>query len=300
MDNYESLVYVNASGVRVDLSTPETTKWWELLGRAGFSAPEIENITQKYANGLTKLLKRQLQPRIVSVRMVIVGETNADRDSAFFDMIEKLMDVHNDGNGKLYARRSDGVTVYLNSVYSSGLSIVEEYRKFHRFTLEFYAADPYFYRDLKQDVISIPQNERLTLHDGIVLGNIHKLGETAGSASGGIMNDCAEILDPIIKAYGVRGSITITNTTTGKVLQFTGVYCPDGSSLIIDTRPENKSVYIENADGTRTSAGQFLSWESQDLDFGIIPGANQIRFDVSQGSYTESLVFLLSEKYLSA
>ena len=109
------------------LSCPEITRWWELRGRSGFTAPEMEIISQRYANGVTKILKRMLTPRTVSVKMVVTGDTTAERDASFFSMIKRLMDLNGGDTGKLYVRRSDGMVVYLNCAYSSGLSIVEEY-----------------------------------------------------------------------------------------------------------------------------------------------------------------------------
>ena len=295
-----SLVYENASGVRTVLSDSAVSENWELRGRKGFTAPEVDIITQRYASGVTKILKRITEPRTVSVNMVIVGDNREDRDELFFEMIGKLMDITNGEVGRLYAMRSDGTEVYLNCAYSSGLSIVEEYKKFHRFTLDFYAADPYFYRDLEDVTILLPPEAKITLRDGLYLGQGHVLGETTGQGEGVIVNHSSEALQPVIKVGSVSGQFEITNLTTGDRLHLINVNTGRNGVLWIDTREATKSIYIEYSDGTRVSAGQCLDWSNIDLQFPIVSGENRIIFEAGVGSYTEGVVFSMSERYLSA
>ena len=299
-DTFESLSYVNASGVKTILSDRMITSYWELRGRSGFSAPELEIITQKYASGVTKVLKRITQPREISINMVVTGKSKAQRDTMFFRMIDQIMDISGGEVGKLYIKRSDGVEVYLNCSYSSGLSVTEEYSKFHKFTLDFYAADPYFYRDISDVTITLPSTSKLTLRNGIYLGEGHVLGETSGRGYGVIKNATAESLNPIIRASKVSGNFEITNETTGSVLRLNGIDSLSTDTLVIDTRESSKSIYLEHTDGTRTAAGQYLDWSNIDLEFPIVSGDNEVVFDAGAGSYTEGVTFSLSERYISA
>lgn len=299
-ETFESLVYENASGVRTILSDRMISSYWELRGRSGFSAPEVEIITQKYASGVTKVLKRITKPREMSINMVVTGKSRSQRDTMFFRMIDQIMDVSGGEVGKLYIKRSDGVEVYINCSYSSGLSVAEEYTKFHKFTLEFYAADPYFYRDISDVIITLPSDSKLTLRDGIYLGEGHVLGETSGRGYGIIKNASGESLDPIIKATRVSGNFEITNLTTGSVLRLNSIDSLSTDTLVIDTRESTKSIYLEHTDGTRTAAGQYLDWGNIDLEFPIISGDNEIEFEAGAGSYTEGVTFSLSERYISA
>ena len=139
------VVFENSQGKTVVLSNPQNTQYWELLGRYGFTAPEVDIHTQQYASGKTIYLGKTIQPRICGMNMIVRGSSSAERDKVFFDMLDVLLDADGDGEGKLILKRFDGVKVNLYCVYSSGMRIVEEYKKFHRFTLEFYAADPWFY-----------------------------------------------------------------------------------------------------------------------------------------------------------
>lgn len=300
MDNYESLRFVNGSGEEIVLSDPTTTKWWELRGRSGFTAPEVEIISQKYANGVTKILKRLLTPRSVSMNMVITGNTTEERDASFFAMVSKLMDVNGGNTGKLYARRSDGQEVYLNCAYSSGLSIVEEYRKFHRFTLEFYAPDPWFYKDVADTYIDVREGNFLTLSDTLMVGNYHMIGEFISEGSGVLTNESDEDLQPVIRLQGVSGSITITNADSGYSIVISGLTMTLGQTLVIDTRDESKNIYIVNPDGSTIQAGQYLNWSNTNYEFPIIPGENHISYVGSAGSTVERLEISAAERYLSA
>lgn len=300
MDNFESLTFVNASGQEVYLSNPDITRWWELRGRSGFTAPQIELITQKYANGVTKILKRLIQPRTVTVNMILTGDSTAERDHVFFEMVSRLMDVNGGNTGKLLVRRSDGMVVYLNCAYSSGLSIVEEYRKFHRFTLEFYAPDAWFYRDLADAVIGVETGGYLTLSDTLKVGNYHKIGEFNSYGSGVINNTSSETLQPVIRLSMVVGTVTITNEATGDSIGMKNMAMTKGQVLVIDTRDDSKNIYIENPDGTISAAGQNLEWSNQNYEFPIIPGENPISYVGGVGSVIEQLTFSMSERYLSA
>lgn len=298
MDRNRRIYFENSSGQQVILNAPEITRWMELGNMTGFTAPEVDIIRQKYANGITKILKRQLLPRTVSFTMLVTGTTTAERDAIFSDMVDKLMDVSGEGIGKLYIQKSDGMTVYLNCVYSSGLDVKEQYRKAHRFTLEFLAADPYFYRDLPLSKIALPTEGRLTLRDGVALGR-HKLGENIGKTSGVINNTTNGNINPLIDAGSIRGSLVIVNETTGEELKLQNVKSPTDSRLIIDTREESKSIYFKLADGSEQQAGQYLDWNNLDFSFALIPGENVIRYEVGAGSYTEAVMFTMSERYLS-
>lgn len=299
MDRNDYICYVNGSGQEVILSSPDITRWFELKGRKGFTAPEMDLITQKYANGVTKILKRQIKPRTVIISMMVTGESEAERDRVFFEMISRLMDVNGGNTGKLYVKRSDGMTVYLNCAYSSGLSVYEQYRRYQQFDLEFLAPDAYFYKDLEDTVIQVTYGGFLTLSSTHLFG-IHKIGEFNSSGSGVVTNDWLETLQPVIRLQRVNGSVTIKNNDTNESIVMKNVSMEQGQTLVIDTRDDSKNIYIENSDGTTQQAGQYLDWSNQDYEFPIIPGDNHITYVGGEGSVIDKLTFTMSQRYLSA
>lgn len=302
MDNkvFPSLVYVNAKGIRTTLAEQNLKTHFEIKGRSGFTAPEIELKTQKYFDGTTKVLKRQMQPRTVSINMIAIGKTEAQRDALFFQMISQLMDVSGGEIGKLYVMRSDGIVVYLNCAYMSGLSVTEDYRRFQQFTLEFYAADPYFYRDIEITPITLPPESKITLRDGLLFGAGHVLGETTGEGYGIVKNNGYESILPVIKAKRINGTFRITNETTHQTLALNNIVTEQDQTLVIDTRGSTKSIKIVNSDGTWLSAGQYLDWENINMEFEIASGENVITFSAGVGSYTEGIEIEMSERFLSA
>ena len=302
MDNsvYAKLVFINAAGIRTALSDEFINTHWELRGRSGFSAPEVELITQKYADGITKILKRQINPRTITLNMVVTGKNKAQRDALFFQMINQLMDVSEGEVGRLYITRSDGFIVYLNCAYSSGLNVTEEYQRFHKFTLEFFAADPYFYRDLEIVPITLPPEAKLTLRDRLLLGTGHVLGETSGEGYGIVKNNGYESILPVIKAKRINGTFRITNETTHQTLALNNIVTEADQTLVIDIRGNTKSIKIVNPDGTWISAGQYLDWSNINMEFEIASGENYISFAAGVGSYTEGIELEMSERFLSA
>lgn len=302
MDNrvFPSLTFVNKKGVQTVLAEKNLKTLFEIRGRSGFTAPDVELITQKYFDGTTKVLKRQVQPRTVAINMIAVGKSEAHRDDLFFKMISQLMDVSGGEIGKLYVTRSDGLVVYLNCAYSSGLNVTEDYRRFQQFTLEFYAADPYFYRDLEILRVELPSESRITLRDRLLFGSGHVLGETTGEGYGIVKNTGSESILPVIKTKRLNGDFRITNKTTNQTLILNDIVTTTDQTLVIDTRPSTKSIKIVNSDGSWTAAGQYLDWANINMDFEIAPGENQIEFSAGVGSYTDGIDIEMSERFLSA
>ena len=294
---FESVIYENASGNRVILSSPAVTSYWELRGRYGFTAPEIELITQKYVNGAVKIVGRIVKPRICGINMVVTGETTAKRDAVFFDMVEKLMDVDGGDVGKLYITRSDGLVVILNCTYSSGLRVTDEYRKFHRFTLEFYAEDPYFYSDPYVQMIDSIEAEIVTLSYDLYLG-IWTLGEGESSGTGTITNPTNQNIEPIYRIAGIRRSLMIKNNSTGQAMAFNDLDMYPGDSIVIDTRGKIKSAYIRKANGATISIMDKIDWSNEEFTLPLVPGQNSISVD-SHGAAAPLIVDIM-QKFLSA
>ena len=295
---FESLIYENASGNRVILSDRSVSANWELVGRSGFSAPEVELITQKYINGQEKIVGRIIKPRTVSINMVVTGATTAQRDALFFDMVDKLINVGGGEIGKLWITRSDGSVVYLNCAYSSGLKVVEQYRKFHLFTLEFYAEDPYFYsQDIVQDVELVESSEPITLSDDLYL-NGWKLDWAMSGGVNMVTNPYTHQADPIYKISGVRVNLTILNSTISKSLQFDDLNMALGDAIVIDTRERQRSAYIEHPDGSVTDILGNLLWSNVDLSLPLAPGSNYL--SVSSLGEAADLEISISMTTLSA
>ena len=230
--------------------------------------------------------------------LVVTGATTAQRDALFFDMVDKLINVGGGEIGKLWITRSDGSVVYLNCAYSSGLKVVEQYRKFHLFTLEFYAEDPYFYsQDIVQDVELVESSEPITLSDDLYL-NGWKLDWAMSGGVNMVTNPYTHQADPIYKISGVRVNLTILNSTISKSLQFDDLNMALGDAIVIDTRERQRSAYIEHPDGSVTDILGNLLWSNVDLSLPLAPGSNYL--SVSSLGEAADLEISISMTTLSA
>lgn len=296
MQYSESLIFVNSSGEWAILSDEGTRSMWELRNRSGFSAPDVELITQKYVNGINKIFRRIVLPRTVTMNFVLIGETTVERDQLFADLVDKLMNVDNGVNGKLYVRTTSGATYILNCAYSSGLNITDEYRKFHRFSLEFFAEDPYFYSDGVEARISIGGDDVITLAENLYLGG-WALGWARILGTGYVENPLGRKVDPVFRITGSRTDLKIIQVATGKSIEFRNLVMRNTDTIVIDTRERYKTAYIIHADGTKeTMLGRYV-WDNVDMSLPLEAGSNAL-FVESFGE-PDNLEVIMSLPYLS-
>lgn len=296
-DVYESITYKNASGKIVHIADKNNSKWLDIGRREGFEAPEIELFTQKYVNGATKIIGRVMEPRTIKIRLILIGKSKAERDALFHALVKDLIDIDGGEKGEMTIKRSDGTEVTLYCSYVSGLNVVDEYRRFHRFTLEFMADDPYFYGQNIARKVGTTTSDILTLAEDLYLG-VWYLG-IGNIEGGGVVNNPLDIdSDPVITIPGQRLYITITNVTTGQVLRFTNLGMNLGESLVIDTRPSQKEAYIVQVNGKTRSVSNCMDWSNTNMEMRLIPGDNVIEWT----SYGEGdvLTMNIQERYLSA
>ena len=294
---FESLVYENAAGIKTILSSPTITQYWELRGRSGFSAPPVEVITQKYVNGNVRVVNTIKQPRTVRINMIVTGKTAAQRDKYFFEMINRLMDVSKGDVGKLYITRSDGLKVHLNCAYSSGLDVVDDYSTFHRFTLEFFAADPYFYSVENIQTVDVDEGTGLTLSETLML-NTWCLGFGNYKGTKLLTNRLNGSVDPIYEIKDPRNTLTIRNASVRTSIEFVGLEMRNDDLLVIDTRERYKRAYIRHPDGTETTAMGALRWKTISLSLPLPNGQSYLT--VSTIGCESQLNVITMNQYLSA
>lgn len=258
-DDFIYVYFVNSQGKRAILSSSKNHNYWELMGRSGFTAPEVDIFSEQMASGATVYMGKSIKPRNCSMRMVCRGQSTAERDRIFFDMLGILLDADGTGEGKLYVRRSDGATFYLNCVYSGGMNIVEEYQKLHLFTLNFYAADPCFYRT--GEVIYITPN-----------GN---------SGTFTVNNRSAYNTNFYMDTYptGVLSG-NITNSTTGKKLTFAQTSLTAFGHLYVYLSKYKKQIY-RWYNGVQIPAANLFDWNNSDSDFCAVSGENTFTYQLT-------------------
>ena len=294
---FKTLVYENPSGVQTILSSPAMTNYWEVGRRKGFTAPQVKIITQKYVNGNVRIVNTIKEPRTVSVTMILTGKTEASRDKYFHDMVDRLMDTTKGDVGKLYIMRSDGLKVHLNCSYASGLDVVDQYKNLSKFTLEFFAADPYFYGVESIQTAEWDEEDIITLSHTLTLGD-WCLGWGNLNTTKLLKNKLYGSVDPIYEIEGARKNILIRNASVRTFIEFDNLEMTVGDTLIIDTRERYKRAYIRHADGTETTAMGSLRWKTISLSLPVPPGDSYLTAKSNGENYPLNVVMM--NQYLSA
>ena len=285
MDNCGDLVYfVNSQGRKAVLSSPENQNYWELRGRSGFTAPEVENFSVQMASGITKYFGKTLKPRICTMKMVCTGKNTAERDRIFFDMLDVLLDVSGTGEGKLYVKRSDGATVWLRCVYSDGMNIIEQYQKLHLFTLTFFACDPWFYGAEKKYSLDGLLNSPYTI-----------------KVSNQTKNDMQVKLLVNNNDHTWSFNGRISNQKNGSVIKFKNVSTYKNFEASFNRYDEYYRL-TDYYSGDSVDGRHLLDWLETDPEFCIVPGDNIISgssFSAS-GLYADSAWLIAYARYSGA
>ena len=270
----DDLVYfVNSQGKTVYLSVPGNRNYFELMGRSGFTAPEVDIFSEKYANGQTRYFGKAIKPRTCRMNMLVRGKDQAERDRIFFDMLNVLLDVDGGEEGKLYVKTSDGVMYYLKCVYSAGAKITEQYKTIHKFALEFYAADPWFYREDRYPIESASSTITVANHSKYPVN-----------------------LQGIFKPYGTfsvkqTGNILIEHTTKDRLLALqadTERFVNGKDRLVVDAH--TATAWYEFPNGGKDYTTMLDNWA--DLGpFDLDPGNNDIEVQLGNniGNYFTEL-----------
>lgn len=268
----EYIYFVNSQGKSVVLVDPNNTRYFEMKGRYGFSAPEVDIFSQKFASGKTKYFGKAIKPRTCGINMLVTGKTSAECDRVFFEMLEVLLDADGAGEGKLYVRRYDGLFLTLHCVYASGMRITEEYRRFRRFTVEFFAADPWFYDERKYDLSKY--DDELTI-----------VNRTSNNIYPYIY------ISEVYETSAIDDNDYITNATTDKTITF---YTHSDAPILkryvdidIYTEESVRGIYgtyeywNEDLD-TSIPVPKLIGYDLSVLDFPIIPGKNEFVLHVAR------------------
>ena len=294
---YPSISYINSQGEEFILSMKGDRRWWEMYGRFGFGAPAVKTEDREYANGSVRTLAAILQPRECGIQMVVLGDSNKQRDEYFFDMVSHLVQTGSKEDwGKLKIRRSDGTDVYLNCIYSGGVEELQEaYWAFHMFTLNFRAGDPYFY-DLNETVLRSEElAQPIRLKTGLFLG---KWRLNSGITDITIDNT-GEILYPVIEVMGPVSNIRITNMATGKTLAMNSAFSlTSGQTLTLDCRENRRGITLTSGGSTSDISNQLALGSS--LIWPIVKGTNKLSLYYTASGNTSGYNIRYQKRYLSA
>jgi len=187
------------------------------------------------------------------------------------------------GEGKLKVVTDDSVpkTRLMNCHYQGGMGFLESGEtgnyKTRIYILQFICHSPYWYD---------PNENSVTWSDPNGTLRIPQVVYNTGDVD----------TYPLITIGGPLQLITITNETTGKLLEWGTVgsnMLGDWVRLYIDTRPGHRNCCVTHWMSTPWTAPPYnygnvfkFLWYGSNINFNLVPGENRISFAVVQGAYS--------------
>lgn len=295
--------YINAQNEEIVLDDLPRTFLGELYGRTGFEAPKLRYNETRYGSGATEILDIELEPREVTLFFWAPAET-ADLTEKLEYIKSRLIQIgHRNGNwGKLRCARRDGTYTDLNCVYVGGFDgAARESPTWIKFSLSFRADDPLFY-DLSTTTLILraySEGDRLVFKSTTHFGASTHFRSSDATHEESISLDCFRVY-PDITITGPATNIRLQNVTTGKIISLDSTFeLLSGESLEIHTRPNDRSIYWIQQNGTKTKAQRYLTADTS-LDWYMIAGENIIRYRNSTLSPISTCVLSYRKGFLSA
>lgn len=296
-DIYPEVLYENADGVTVTLSGRTTEDLWELGERSGAEVPEVTVSSVTYADGTSRVVSAKLEPRTVTLQMILKGTNRRETDTRFHELMSEIIQTGSrDGWGKLWLTRSDGKRVYLSALYTGGANVANKYRNFKVFSLEFYAGDPYFYNEIETVVDPSSGSGGTFIANGIYLG---EWTMRSGAATDLDVYNNGETCFPVLKIHGPAAVIEFTNELTGKTLALDPDYILlADDELTINCRPGERKITLTS--GGEESDATYLLATTSSLNWQIARGHNRIAIGYTSGTSSTKYALYFRERYLSA
>ena len=298
--------YTNARGETVVLDDTERTFLGELYGREGCEAPTLEYVDVTYGDGSTETLAIKMKPR--DVTLYFWAPTGKPHLREMLEELKsKLIQTGTrEGDwGQLMIRRSDGHPLYLNCAYTGGLDeFIRNCPNVGKFALDFHAQDALFYDGFEQSwkiqqndyegyLFFQPLEDPLYFQDGETL--FFKAASGNGSSDLFINGD---LIYPQIIITGPAENIKLTNKTTGRVIQPSGIVLGVGETITIETKNRRRSIIMKNSSGTKTNIVGSLTAKSS-LNWWLTRGSNDIEFQNTATTPESSVRFVYKEGFLS-
>ncbi len=294
---YPTVTYENAEGVTVTLFDERVRDTFEVGGRSGTEVPELSATSVTYADGSSRIVSAKLQPRTVTLQLVLKGSSRQATDTRFHDLMSRLIQAgSHDEWGKLTFTRSDGKRVYLSALYTGGANVVSKYRRFKVFTLEFTAGDPYFYNVNETEVTASSSAGGTFIGEGVYLG---AWTMRSGAATDLDVYNNGEVCYPVLKIHGPAAVIEFSNELTGKTLALDPDYVLlADDELTVNCRPGERKITL--ASGGKESDVTYLLATTSSLNWQIARGHNKIKIAYTGGDAQTDYALYFRERYLSA
>lgn len=238
----EVISWVEPDGTVTVLSDAATTRVsYEFSGRFMPPVAFIEDDVPQMDGG--RLRDVRVRPRDVTVPVAVVGADQTEVRTTLRSILRKFNPKR--GDGKLRVTGPDGTVRDLTCRYSQGLEIEERFEKFvgwQRAVVVLRAFDPYWYdTSATSATYTLGTSTAFFPFFPLVLNSDTVFGTQVVDNTGDVE------AFPVWTVHGPCSSITLTNTTTGEVIDLP-VVLTNAQTVTIDTRPFRKTVTRD--DGT--------------------------------------------------
>lgn len=247
---------VNTGGTAIDIEVSYSIR---VLQAVGAGMPPINNVITAY--GLTDggLFQRSIaQPRELILQCLTKTDTGATFHTARQNLIDLIKRDRQATEGPVKIRYVFGASTFeIEGYYSGGLELNPVNKTYENFNLQFICPDP-FWHEITTNTTAL---------------NINSTTVIANSGT-------AEAF-PIFTFVGTGNITQISNDTTGKVINFSGLSVTTGETVTIDLSPGAKTVSSDTRGNllANVASGSDLS------TFSLIIGNNTIS-NVADAEFT--------------
>ena len=236
----------NTGGTAIDIEASYSIR---VLTASGVGMPPLQNVVTSYGLADGGLFQRTVAPpRVFTLNCVTTTASLSTYHTARDNLIGLLRRDRQATVGPVTIRYVSGGTVEIEAYYDAGLELEQPLGFKEKFPLRFIAPDP-FWKELTTNTTA------LNINSTTVITN-------TGTAEA----------YPIFTFVGTGNITQISNDTTGKVLNFSGLSVTTGETVTIDLSPGAKTVSSDVRGNllANVSSGSNLS------TFSLLVGANTI------------------------
>lgn len=288
----ETFEWIDADGASLTISGPTVTTYQVDMPASGRYMPKIRvqaDGVPGQPGGRLRRADHDVRDFVLPLSVAAVSESNLR--TLLRDLMYRMDPTR--GQGKIRVTSPVGDQREITCLYAAGLEGDEKEDvtgpQFQAFPLAFTAYDPYWY-----DVSAI--SETFTTSAVAVFFPIFPLRLTASQlvVDDSVTNNGDVDAWPVWTITGPGSSIKLVNLTTGQYIYFPDVALGNDETIVIDTRPNIKSVLL--GDGTN----MYPELDPASFLWSLRKGANAIRLEMTGANYaTSSLTISFYQRYLS-
>lgn len=263
----------------------------------GFGMPPLRRLSERgpMQDGDTDIGYR-LDPRIIRLQVHLYGLTNP----GFHARREALLNLLRPGASsdpvRLRYTYPGGVTRQIDVHASGGMTFNGSSRLLANMpeVIELRAPDPTWYDPIGASVQFAQSGGGTAMPVPTLFPLTFGASNLDAIQSIDLSGENAWVTYPIIYATGPVTNLVLTNTTTGKKLDFTGSSIGAGVTYTIDTRYGYKTV-IDSSAVNRISQ---LTTDSDIAGWSLSPGVNSLRATGSSVNSATSIVIQYNQRYI--